>query len=72
MVTDGGSYDRVFTKLGVTQLIRPHSGRNRIERLIQELKRRIDTFYALFTGYTVETTNNWLRQFAWVWNGCLS
>jgi len=46
--------------------------RNRVERWIQELKRRIETFYASFTGYNVETTNNWLRQFAWAWNVCLS
>lgn len=46
--------------------------RNRIERWIQELKRRIDTFYASFTGNDVAPTNNWLRQFAWVWNTCLS
>ena len=46
--------------------------RNRIERWVQELKRRINTFYASFTGHDVTTTNNWLRQFAWVWNVCLS
>jgi len=36
--------------------------------VIQDLKRRIETFYVSFTGHDVETTNNWLRQFAWVWN----
>jgi putative transposase len=72
VVTDGASYGPVFTKLGVTQIIRRHSVRNRIERWIQELKRRIDTFYASFTGHDVVTTNNWLRQFGWVWNACLS
>jgi transposase-like protein len=36
--------------------------RNRIERWMQELKRRIDAFYASFTGDDVVTTNNWLRQ----------
>jgi hypothetical protein len=61
-----------FTKEGSTHIIRRHSVRNRIERWIQELKRRIEAFYALFTGYGVETTNNWLRQFAWVWNLCLT
>ncbi|HET7322878.1 MAG TPA: IS6 family transposase [Halococcus sp.] len=72
VVTDGASYGPVFTKLGVTRVIRRHSVRNRIERWIQELKRRIDTFYASFTGDDVVTTNNWLRQFGWVWNTCLS
>lgn len=72
IVTDGATYGPVFERLGVTQIIRRHSVRNHIERWIQELKRRIDTFYASFTGYSVETTNNWLRQFAWVWNACLS
>ena len=72
MVTDGASYGPIFIKLGVTQIIRYHSVRNRIERLIQELKRCIDTFYASFTGHDVGTTNNWLRQFAWIWNVCLS
>lgn len=72
VVTDGASYGPVFTKLGITQVVRRHSVRNRIERWIQELKRRIDTFYASFTGHDVATTNNWLRQFAWAWNACLS
>jgi putative transposase len=72
IVTDGATYGPVFERLGVTHIIRRHSVRNRIERRIQELKRRIDTFYASFTGQSVDTTNNWLRQFAWVWNACLS
>ena len=72
MVTDGASYGPVFTKLGITRVIRHHSVRNRIERWMQELKRRIDTFYASFTGNDIVTTNNWLRQFGWVWNAFLS
>jgi putative transposase len=72
VVTDGATYGPVFTHLGITQIVRRHSVRNRIERWIQELKRRIDTFYASFTGHDVVTTNNWLRQFGWVWNACLS
>jgi putative transposase len=72
IVTDGATYGPVFERLGITQIIRRHSVRNHIERWIQELKRRIDTFYASFTGHSVETTNNWVRQFAWVWNVCLS
>jgi transposase-like protein len=59
-----GGYGPVFTKLGVTRIVRCHSVRNRIERWMQELKRRIETFYASFTGHNAETTNNWLRQFA--------
>lgn len=72
VVTDGASYGPIFTKLGVIRIIRRHSIRNRIERWIQELKRRIDTLYASFTGDDVVTMNNWLRQFGWVWNTCLS
>ena len=72
VVTDGASYGSVFTRLGVTRIIRRHSVRNRIERWIQELKRRIETFYASFTGHDIATTNHWLRQFAWVWNVCLT
>ena len=72
VVTDGATYGPVFTPLGVTRIIRRHSVRNRIERWIQELKRRIDTFYVSFIGHDVETTNNWLKQFAWTWNVCLS
>ena len=72
VVTDGATYGPVFTPPGITRIIRRHSLRNRIERWIQELKRRIDTFYASFTGHDVETTNNWLKQFAWTWNVCLS
>jgi transposase-like protein len=71
-VTDGATYGPLFTPLAVTRTIRRHSIRNRIERWIQELKRRIDTFYASFPGNDVLTTNNWLKQFAWTWNVCLS
>jgi len=67
-----GQLRPVFTPLGVTHIVRRHSVRNRIERWIQELKRRINTFYASFTGNDVVTTNNWLRQFGWVWNVCLT
>jgi len=72
VVTDGARYGLAFTRLGVTHIVRRHSIRNRVERWIQELKRRIDTFYASFTGRDVATTNHWLCQFAWVWNVCLS
>jgi transposase-like protein len=72
VVTDGASYGPVFTRLGITHIVRHHSVRNRIERWIQELKRRINTFYASFPGPSVDTTNNWLRQYAWTWNACLS
>ncbi|MFC4986695.1 IS6 family transposase [Saliphagus infecundisoli] len=72
VVTDGASYGPVFTPLGITHIVRRHSVRNRVERWIQELKRRIDTFYASFTGANVSTTNYWLKQFAWAWNICLS
>ena len=37
VVTDGASYGPVFTKLGITQIIRRHSVRNRIERWNTEL-----------------------------------
>ena len=72
VVTDGASYGPVFTHLGITHVVRRHSVRNRVERWSQELKRRLDAFYASFTGHDVATTNNWLRQFGWVWNACLS
>lgn len=68
MVTDDASYGSAFTEEGVTHAVCRHTVRNRIERRFQEFKRRIKTFYASFTGYDVETTNNWLRQFIWVWN----
>lgn len=72
VVTDEARYGPVFTRLGVTHIVRRHSIINRVERWIQELKRRIDTFYASFTGLNVATTNHCLCQFAWVWNVCLS
>ena len=72
VVTDGASYGPVFANLGVTRIVRRHGVRSCIERWLQELKRRIDTFSASFTGDDVVTTNNWLRQFGWVWNACLS
>jgi transposase-like protein len=55
IVTDGAIRSPVFERLGVKQIIRRHSVRNHIERWIQELKRRIDTFYASFTGHSVDT-----------------
>ena len=72
MVTDAAKYVSVFTRFGITHIVRRHSIINRVERWIQELKRPIDTFYASITGLDVATTNHWLRQFAWVWNVCLS
>lgn len=72
MVTDGASYGPVFTSLGITHIVHGHSVRNRVERWIQELKRRIDAFYAYFTGDGVAMTNNWLTQFARTWNVCLN
>jgi len=72
VVTDGASYGPVFTPLGIIHVVRRHSVRNRIERWIKELKRHIDMFYVSFTGNNVATTNNWLKQFAWTWNVCLS
>lgn len=51
VVTDEASYGPVFTQTGIMQIIRGHSLRNHIERWIQELKRRIDAFYASFTGH---------------------
>jgi transposase-like protein len=72
VVTDEARYGPVFDHLSITHVVRRHSIRNRIERWIQELKHRIDTFYASFTGHDIATTNTWLRQFAWVWNVCSS
>lgn len=72
VVTDEASYGPVFTRMGVTRIIRRYNMRNPIERWIQVLKRCIDTFYASFTGHDLVTTNSWLRQFAFVWNVCLS
>ena len=65
----GVSLRKVKRVLGWLGVERSHVA---IWRWIQELKRRIDTFYASFTGHEVETTNNWLNQFAWTWNVCLS
>ena len=70
-VTDVDEAEDVLDVLSATT-IRRHSVGNRIERWIQELKRRTDAFYASFTGHDVETTNNWLKQFAWTWTVCRS
>ena len=69
--SDGGNRPVALSRFSA-KLTVPHRVRNRIERWMQELKRHIDTFYASFSGNDVVTTNNWLRQFGWVWNGCLS
>ena len=53
VVTDGASYGSIFTKLGITQIVRRHSMRDHIERFLQELKRRINTFYTSFTGHDI-------------------
>lgn len=73
IVTDGAvGYGGAFDQLRINHVILKHDIRNRIERWFQELKRRINTFYASFNGKNVETTQNWLRQFIWFWNYCLS
>ena len=73
VITDGATgYGAAFGRLRIRHEVLVHGVRNRVERWIQELKRRIDTFYASFTGHTAEPTHNWLRQFTWFWNHCLS
>lgn len=73
VITDGVTgHGAAFGRLRIRHEVLAHGVRNRIERWIQELKRRIDTFYASFTGHSVEPTHNWLRQFTWFWNHCLS
>ena len=73
VITDAASgYGAAFSRLRIRHRVLTHGSRNRVERWIQELKRRIDAFYASFTGKTVEPTHNWLRQFVWFWNRCLS
>jgi transposase-like protein len=73
VITDGArGYGAAFGRLRIRHVVRVLGVRNRIGRCMQELKRRIDTFYASFTGNSVESTHNWLRQFTWFWNHCLS
>ena len=62
MVTDGADYGPVCTRLEITRIVRRHNVRNRIERWIQELKHRIDMFYAPFTGNDVGTTSDILLR----------
>lgn len=72
VITDGArEYGATFRRLRIRHVVIRHGIRNRIERWIQELKRRIDVFYASFSGRGVATTNQWLRQFSWFWNTCL-
>jgi len=67
VITDGArGYGAAFGRLRIRHRVLVHGSRNRIERWMQELKRRIDTFYASFTGDTAEPTHNWLRQFTWL------
>jgi transposase-like protein len=73
VITGGATgYGAAFSRLRIRYRVLVYGSRNRIERWIQEFKRRIDTFYASFTDDTVEPTHNWLRQFTWLWNHCLS
>ncbi|MFB6253661.1 MAG: hypothetical protein ABEI06_03535, partial [Halobacteriaceae archaeon] len=73
VVTDNAvGYGAAFQRLGIRQIVIQTGIRNHIERWFQELKRRIDAFYASFTGKSVDTTQHWLRQFTWFWNNCLS
>ena len=66
VITDGTpGYGATSGRLRIGHEVLAHGIRNPVERWIQELKRRINTFYASFTGYTVEPTHNWLRQFVW-------
>jgi len=72
VVTNGANYRSVSTNQGVTRIVRRRAVRTRIERWIQESKRRINPFYASFTGHDGDTTNDWLRQFARVSDVCLT
>ena len=65
VIDDIQNYGPTFTRVGIIPTVRRHSIRNWIEHSIQELKRRVDAFYSSFTGRTVDTTHNWLRQFGW-------
>ena len=73
VITDGATgYGTGRRPLRIHHEVHAQDVRNRVGRCIQKLKRRIDTFYASVTGHTVEATHNWLRQFVWFWNHCLS
>lgn len=59
MEKDAASYGQAVTRFGVTRIVRRHRVRNRVERWIQELEHRIDTFYVPFKGHDVITANDW-------------
>jgi len=45
-----------------------HGNRNSIERVFREIKRRTTRFLNCFNNTEAETTNEWLRSFAFAWN----
>lgn len=64
VVTDGpANYGPVFSRSGITHVVRIHGLRNTIECWIQGLKRQIDTVYDSFTGKTARNTNDGRWQF---------
>jgi len=62
VITDGATgYGAAFGRLRLRHEVLVHGVRNSVERWIQELKRRIDTFSASFTGHSVDSARNCFR-----------
>jgi len=45
-----------------------HGDRNSVERVFDEVKRRTTRFSNCFSNAEAETTDEWLRSFAFAWN----
>jgi transposase-like protein len=69
---DAQEYGDAFVDAGVFHVVFRLGPRTRIERWFQELKRRLNVFYASFSGSSVDPTRDLLRQFVWFWNECLT
>jgi transposase-like protein len=62
---DAQEYGDAFVDADVFHVVFRHGPRTRIERWFQEMKRRLNVFYASFSGSSVDPTRDLLRQFVW-------
>ena len=56
------------SRQGLDFRVERHGGRNSVERVFREAKRRTSSFSNCFSNAKAETADEWLRRFAFAWN----
>ena len=68
LVGGSASLQRVCRKHDLDLRYERHGNRNSAEHVFRDLKRRITCFSNCFSNAEAETTDEWLRSFAFAWN----